>query len=276
VSGRIPRRKRFDHKGTYGKTLIIAGSYGKMGAAVLASRAALRSGTGLLFTYIPRCGYDILQTAVPEGMVITDAEPEWISSVPDLSGYDSIGVGPGLGQNAATRIALRKLLETWGRPLVVDADALNILAAHREMFHLLPPSSILTPHPGEFARLAGEAGHDFDRLEKLKAFSASTKCIVVLKGAYSVISFPDGRLIFNSTGNPGMATAGSGDVLTGVIAGLLAQTHDPEKAALAGAYVHGLAGDMAARDKGENGVVAGDIVEKLPLAIGSVAGRVPA
>jgi NAD(P)H-hydrate epimerase len=275
VAGMVPRRNRFDHKGTYGRTLIIAGSYGKVGAAVLASRAALRSGTGLLFTYLPKCGYDILQTAVPEGMVITDAEPEWISSVPDLSGYDSIGVGPGLGQNAATRIALRKLLETWGRPLVVDADALNILAAHREMFHLLPPNSILTPHPGEFARLAGEAVHDFDRLERLKAFSRSTRCIVVLKGAYSAVAFPDGRVVFNPTGNPGMATAGSGDVLTGVIAGLLAQTHDPEKAALAGAYVHGLAGDLAARERGENGMVAGDIVEKLPKALGSAAGRQP-
>jgi NAD(P)H-hydrate epimerase len=276
VSGMVPPRKRFDHKGTYGKTLIIAGSYGKMGAAVLASRAALRSGTGLLFTYIPKCGYDILQTSVPEGMVVTDAEPEWISSVPDLSGYDSIGIGPGLGQNAATRIALRKLLENWGKPLVIDADALNILASNREMLHLLPPNSILTPHPGEFGRLAGEAMDDFDRLGKLKAFSASTKCIVVLKGAYSAVSFPDGRVIFNPTGNPGMATAGSGDVLTGVIAALLAQTNDPEKSALAGVYVHGLAGDLAARDKGEVGMVAGDIVETLPRAIGTVAGRQPA
>ncbi len=271
VAAMIPRRKRFDHKGTYGKTLIMAGSYGKMGAAVLASRAALRSGTGLLFACVPKCGYNILQSSVPESMVITDPEPDWISSVPDLEGFDALGVGPGLGQNAATRIALRKLLESWGKPLVLDADALNLLASSREMLHLLPANSILTPHPGEFVRLTGEPLNDFDRLQKLKGFAAETKCIVVLKGACSAIAFPDGRIIFNPTGNPGMATAGSGDVLTGVIAGLLSQTHDPEKSALIGVYAHGLAGDMAVLEKGAHGLIAGDIVEKLPKALDSLA-----
>jgi ADP-dependent NAD(P)H-hydrate dehydratase / NAD(P)H-hydrate epimerase len=263
VKGIIKKRTKFSHKGIYGKALIISGSYGKMGAAVLASRAAMRSGVGLLTTHIPKCGYVIMQTSVPEAMASIDDHETMFSKSPALESYNAVGVGPGIGTEAETVTAFASLLRQIQKPVVIDADGLNILSSHREMLHLIPPNSILTPHPKEFERLVGSWKNDFERLEKQKEFAVRTKTVVVLKGAYSSIATPEGKIYFNPTGNPGMATGGSGDVLTGFITGLLAQQYTSEEAALLGVYLHGLAGDFAASTKGMSAMIASDIIESL-------------
>jgi ADP-dependent NAD(P)H-hydrate dehydratase / NAD(P)H-hydrate epimerase len=260
-----PRRK-FDHKGTFGSALLVAGSYGKLGAAVLAARAAMRAGVGLLTVHVPRCGYQIIQTAVPEAMASVDMSTDYFSSLPSLENIDAVGIGPGVGQASESKKAFQQLLEKLDKPLVLDADALNLLATHRELISLLPAYTILTPHPGEFARLVGNWKDDFHRLELQQAFCKKTNSIVVLKGAHSSISAPDGNVYFNTTGNPGMATGGSGDVLTGIITSLLAQGYEPLKAALFGTHLHGLAGDLAAQNNGYHSLVASDIVEFIPNA----------
>lgn len=262
----IRKRSKFGHKGTYGHALLIAGSFGKMGAAVLASKSCLRSGVGLLTAQIPHLGYTIIQTAVPEAMASIDQHDYTFTEFPDLSQFSAIGVGPGIGQKSNTKKALCELLEKSQVPLVIDADALNILAENKTWLEKLPPNSILTPHPGEFKRLVGEFSNSYENIQKQLEFSNRYKVIVVLKGAFSSISTPDGKLYFNSTGNPGMATAGSGDVLTGIILGLLAQGIQPEKAAVAGVFVHGLAGDLAAKMKSQISLVAGDLIEFLGKA----------
>ncbi len=257
------KRQRFSHKGTFGHALIIAGSYGKIGAAVLAGKACLRSGAGLITLSIPRCGYHIMQSVFPEAMVVTDPEPDLISDYPDLSKYASVGVGPGLGTAAATVSALHRLLSEYRGPLVLDADALNILAAQSDWLDILPENSILTPHPKEFERLAGESSDHFSRLEKLRKFASRYRVIVCLKGANTAIALPDGSVFFNSTGNAGMATAGSGDVLTGMITGLLAQGYRPEDAAILGVYKHGMAGDKASEIRSEASIIATDIIDTI-------------
>lgn len=257
-------RHKFDHKGVYGKALLIAGSYGKMGAAVLSARAAMRSGLGLLTTHVPVCGYEILQTAVPESMVSVDAADNYFSELPSLKEYDAIGIGPGVGQEEESKKGLQELLQHVKMPLVVDADALNILAANKDMIAQLPPNSIVTPHPGEFQRLVGSWKDDFERLKLQQEFAMKTQCIVVLKGAYTSLAMPSGEVYFNPTGNPGMATAGSGDVLTGILTGLLAQGFLPKHAALMGVYLHGLAGDLAAHAGSQQGLIASDIIDFLP------------
>ena len=262
----IKKRLRFGHKGNYGHALLIAGSFGKMGAAVLSSKACLRSGVGLLTAQIPHLGYQIIQTAVPEAMASVDQHDYTFTEFPDLSPFSAIGVGPGIGQKSNTKKALCELLEKSQVPLVIDADALNILSENLTWLEKLPENSILTPHPGEFKRLVGESANSYENNQKQLEFSKKYKVFVVLKGAFTSISTPSGKLYFNSTGNPGMATAGSGDVLTGIILGLLAQGIQHEKAAIAGVFVHGLAGDLAAKEKSEISVVAGDIVEYLGKA----------
>lgn len=264
------KRSKFGHKGTYGHALLIAGSFGKMGAAVLASKSCLRSGIGLLSTQIPHLGYPIIQTAVPEAMASVDQHDYTFTEFPDLSQFSAIGVGPGIGQKSNTKKALSELLEKSQVPLVIDADALNILAENKTWLKKLPENSILTPHPGEFKRLVGTFSNSYENIQKQLEFSNRYKVIVVLKGAFTSISTPDGKLYFNSTGNPGMATAGSGDVLTGIILGLLTQGISPEKAAIAGVFVHGLAGDLAAKEKSEISLVAGDIIEFLGKAFLSI------
>ncbi|MFV0266328.1 MAG: NAD(P)H-hydrate dehydratase [Draconibacterium sp.] len=263
VQEMIPVRSSFEHKGTLGHALLIAGSFGKMGAAVLASNACLRAGVGLLTTHIPRLGYSILQTAVPEAMASVDQHDSVFTESPKLEPYSAIGVGPGLDQKQNTRKALCALLESAKVPLVIDADALNILSIQKEWLEKLPEGSILTPHPGEFRRLVGETENSYQYIQKQLEFSKKYRCVVVLKGACTSVSLPDGRLFFNSTGNPGMATAGSGDVLTGVILGLLAQGMSPEEAALTGVFLHGLAGDVAAKKRTEFSLIAGDLVEEM-------------
>ncbi|TNF40813.1 MAG: NAD(P)H-hydrate dehydratase [Bacteroidetes bacterium] len=262
----IQKRSRFGHKGTYGHALLIAGSYGKMGAAVLASKACLRAGAGLLTTHVPHLGYPIIQTAVPEAMASVDQHDSYITEFPGLAQFSAVGVGPGIDRKTNTKKALGELLEKVKSPLVIDADALNILAEDQLLLDKLPQNCILTPHPGEFKRLAGDTENSWLRIQRQIEFSKKYKVIVVLKGAFTTISTQSGMLFFNTTGNPGMATAGSGDVLTGIILGLLAQDYSPENAAIAGVYLHGLAGDLAVLQKSDFSMIAGDIIEFLGRA----------
>ncbi|MEN8186090.1 MAG: NAD(P)H-hydrate dehydratase [Bacteroidota bacterium] len=239
-------RTKFSHKGTYGHSLIIGGSFGKIGAVILASKAAVRIGSGLVTAYVPKCGYQILQTVIPEVMTEVDGEKELeyfnFKVKPSV-----IGIGMGIGTSSKTTEGLEKFLKKNTLPLVIDADALNIISENKSFLKFLPKDSILTPHPKEFERLVGKWKDDYDKLEKLKEFSKSNNCIVILKGAYSVIAFND-NLFFNTTGNPALATGGSGDVLTGVITGLIAQGYSQIEAALFGVYLHGRAADIAIED----------------------------
>lgn len=262
----LKKRPKFSHKGTYGHALLIAGSYGKMGAAVLAAHGCLRSGAGLLHVHLPKSGYTIMQTALPEAMISLDRYENYFSQIPDLSQYNAIGIGPGLGKEHQSQMALKILIQEFKNPVVFDADALNILSENPTWLQFLPPGSILTPHPKEFERLAGKWGNGFERLEMQRNFSKKYNVYVVLKGAYTSVCTPDGKCYFNSTGNPGMATAGSGDVLTGIITGLLAQRYSPGQAAVLGVFLHGLAGDFAADKKGFEAMIAGDIVNNLGKA----------
>ncbi len=266
ISGTIKKREKFSHKGKFGHALLIAGSYGKMGAAVLASKACLRAGVGLLTTHIPQLGYQIIQSSVPEAMTSIDISETVFSQVPDLSPFNAIGIGPGLDKMPETMKAFGNLLLAGPEKLVIDADALNILAENKEWFARLPENSILTPHPKEFERLAGPSVNSYDRLQKQIQFSVKYKIILVCKGAHTCVTVPDGSVFFNSTGNAGMATGGSGDVLTGIILGLLAQNYTPEDAALIGVFLHGLAGDLAAIQFGQHALIAGDIINHLGSA----------
>lgn len=270
VSGTIKKRPKFSHKGTYGHALMIAGSYGKMGAAVLASKASLRAGVGLLTSHIPKSGYQIIQTSVPEAMTSIDQSEQVFSQIPEMESYSAVGIGPGLGKNPETQLAFKKLLQAKPGKLVMDADALNILSENKDWYELLPANTILTPHPKEFERLAGTSANSFERLQKQIKFSSDHKIIVVCKGAHTCITTPDGCAFFNNSGNPGMATAGSGDVLTGIILGLLAQNYTPEEATLMGVHLHGLAGDLAAARFGQHALIAGDIIEQLGAAFMSL------
>lgn len=268
----LKTRSKFSHKGTFGHSLIIAGGYGKMGACVLSSRACLSAGAGLVTVYIPKCGYEILQTSNPEVMVETCASETIISGIISNRKYNAIGIGPGIGTEQETQNALKVLIQNSSIPLVLDADALNILSENKTWLSFLPNNSILTPHPGEFKRLVGDADNDYDRLQMQKEFSVKHGLYVVLKGAHTCITCPDGEVYFNSTGNPGMATAGSGDVLTGIITGLLAQNYDSKQASVLGVYLHGLAGDIAATHLSEESLIARNIIEFLGEAFKKLRG----
>lgn len=264
-------RKKFSHKGTYGHALLVAGSYGKIGAAILSAKACLRSGVGLLTCHIPACGYNILQTSVPEAMVTNDFNSSFLTKVEDdLTKYDSIGIGPGIGTAAETKMMLPEILNSYRNPLILDADALNIMARQKDLLKLIPAGSILTPHPKEFERLFGETHTDFDRVSLALQKARELNCIIVLKGHHTFIATPDGKGFFNSTGNPGMATAGSGDVLTGILTGLLAQGYSSAATAILGVYLHGSAGDIAAKQLSNEALIAGDIIETLGAAFSSL------
>ncbi len=258
---KIKPRLRFSHKGTYGHGLLIAGSLGKMGAAILSAKGALRSGIGKITVHVPKSGNDIIQISVPEAMCTLDENLDKITTLPLLTDYNAIGIGPGLGQGEHTFNLLSSLFKKINVPLVLDADALNTIASHPELLVHLPPNSILTPHPKEFERMAGPSKNSIERLRLLKEFSSKYAVITILKDAITVVCFPDGRLYFNITGNPGMATGGSGDVLTGIILGLLSQEYSIEDSALIAVYFHGLAGDTATKHFGEKGVIASDIID---------------
>lgn len=266
ISYSLKSRKRFAHKGTFGHALLIAGSKGKMGAALLSAKACLRSGAGLLTVHIPTRGESIFQTAFPEAMLSLDANPDYFSTVPEIGSYFAVGMGPGLGQHLESAAAIERILQSSTKPVVIDADAINIMASNKDLFNKIPPRSILTPHPKEFDRIAGESTNSYDRLMKAQSFAAEHKICIVLKGAYTAICSPAGNIYFNSCGNPGMATAGSGDVLTGIILGLLAQDYSPETAAVVGVFLHGTAGDLAAAFRSEESMIASDITDMLGKA----------
>ncbi len=262
----LKTRPLHSHKGNYGKVLLIAGSQGKMGASILSSRASLRSGTGLLTVLSPASGWNILQTAVPEAMIIVDQSEKFVATLPEVTAYDAIGIGPGIATQENTVALFRALLTAFHRPIVIDADAINILSQHKVLLDEIPEGSILTPHVKEFQRMAGRWENDFERLRLQREFSMKYNVIIVFKGAYTTVSDTHGNCFFNTTGNPGMATAGSGDVLTGIITSLLGQGYQPLDAARLGVYLHGLAGDLAVINVGQNALIASDIIDNLGKA----------
>lgn len=266
ASSLLRHRGKFEHKGDFGHALLIAGSKGKMGASLLAGRACLRAGAGLLTIHTPQRGEQIFQTALPEAMLSFDPHMERFTNVPDLTTYKAIAIGPGIGQSLETATAFERLIERTHKPLVIDADGLNLLSSNKDLLAKIPFYSILTPHPKEFDRLAGDSATGFERLEKAQAFATQYQVIIVLKGAYTSVCTPDGEIYFNSTGNPGMATGGSGDSLTGILLGLLAQGYEPGKASVLGVYLHGLAGDLAASFHSEESMLASDLIEMIGKA----------
>lgn len=261
-------REKFAHKGTFGHALLLAGSKGKMGAAVIASKACLRSGTGLLTVHTPSCGTAILQTSIPEAMVSEDTNPSFIADLPeDLHRFSAIGVGPGIGTERDTELLLHAFLDLIQSPIVVDADALNAIAIDKRLLAKLPENAILTPHPKEFERLIGNTWTNREERTEIQVqFSRKNKVIVVLKDAETVISTPDGKLFQNTTGNPGMAKGGSGDALTGMITAFLAQAYSPIEAAQLAVYLHGLAGDLAVSTFSEHALLVSDLIDFIPKA----------
>jgi len=268
----LRKRNKFDHKGIYGHSLLICGGKGKMGAAVLAAKACLRAGSGLVTVRIPQSGVDILQTAVPEAMLTIDPDKTCFSEMPKTDRYTAIGIGPGIGMDKRTAGAFKHLIQE-GVPLVIDADAINILGENKTWLSFLPSGCILTPHRKEFERIAGKASDDFHRCQLQRELAVKYSCYIVLKGANTCITTPAGRCFFNTTGNPGMATGGSGDVLTGIITALVAQHYSPLEASLLGVYLHGLAGDLVAQETGQEALVAGDIINKIGNAFLSSHGE---
>jgi len=255
-------REKFSHKGQFGHSLILGGSYGKIGAVTLASRAALSAGAGLVSVFVPKCGYIPLQTSFPEAMVITDADEEKITSINFDIKPTVIGFGIGLGTDAKTIKAFETFLKTNKTPLVIDADGINILSKKKALLKSLPESTVFTPHPKELERLIGKWKNDFDKLKKVKAFSKKYHAIVVIKGANTITVFQD-KLYVNTTGNPGLATAGSGDVLTGVITGLISQGYSPLIATVFGIYLHGKSADIAVEDFGYQSLIASHVIDYL-------------
>lgn len=266
VSEMLPVPEKYAHKGTNGTGLLIAGHAGMMGAAVLAAKAALRSGVGLLYCHIPGKSGDILQIAVPEAILDFDESKVRFSGVGNLSRYNAIAIGPGLGRGPETVGGLRALLHAWRGITILDADALNLMAEHKELLELLHEKCILTPHMKEFERLAGKSRNDFDRLNKLSTFASQYKTYVVLKGANSVIAARGGQLYFNTSGNPGMAKGGAGDVLTGVLLALAANGMEVTDVVRAGVFAHGLSGDLLAEEFGFRGIASGMIAENMGKA----------
>jgi hydroxyethylthiazole kinase-like uncharacterized protein yjeF len=261
IKNKIKPREKFSHKGTYGHALIVAGSLGKMGACVLSTKAALRSGVGLVTAFVPKCGYEIIQITNPEAMCELGSEQNFISGDLSWKNYSSIGIGPGIGKEIKTMQLIEHLFQNYSGPLVLDADALNIISEYDSLFDKIPENSILTPHPIEFDRLFGQSESAFTRLEKQREKAKKLKCHIILKGTYTTIYGPDGVVYFNNTGNSGMAKGGSGDVLTGLLTGLLAQEYSTEDACKIGVWIHGLAGDFAARKKNETTMTAMDLVD---------------
>jgi NAD(P)H-hydrate epimerase len=262
----LKKRNKASHKGNFGHALILAGGYGKMGAAILTSKACMKSGAGLLTAHIPKCGYEIMQTAFPEAMVEVDSEEEFISDAIKVEKYDVLAIGPGIGTEQQTQKVVKSVIQNSANPIVFDADAINILSENKTWLSFIPPQSIFTPHLKEFERLVGKSANSEERLILQRDFSFKYNVYVVLKGAHTSISTPNGDVFFNSTGNPGMATAGSGDVLTGIITSLLAQGYTSEQACVLGVYLHGLAGDFASHAKSEESMIASDIIDEIGVA----------
>ena len=270
ISEILQPRKKFSHKGNYGHGFLIAGGYGRMGAAILAAKAAHRAGIGLLTAQVCNKCVEIMQIASPETMLLIDNSDNLSASF-DTNKFSAIGLGPAIGFDEKTINLVENLFRSNpNKPFVIDADAITIIAQNKELLSIIPKNSILTPHPKEFSRLVGETKNSFERLQKQRDFSIKHNIIIVLKGAYSSISLPNGTVYFNNTGNPGMATGGSGDVLTGIILGLLAQGYAPKEAVKIGVYVHGLSGDIAADENGQNSLIASDLIDNLGFAFQSL------
>jgi NAD(P)H-hydrate epimerase len=260
------KRTSIGSKWTYGHALLITGSYGKMGASLLSAKACMRAGVGLLTVQIPKCGYDSMQTYLPEAMVVVDDEQQFISNKINYSKYNAVGIGCGIGTVQTTANCLKWLIQEAKQPIVLDADAINILSENKTWLAFLPKGSILTPHYKEFERLVGIASSSKESYELQKSFAVKNGVYLILKAPHTSIATPEGYLLFNSTGNAGMATAGSGDVLTGIITALLAQGYTPFAASVLGVYLHGLAGDFAAQQFSQEAMMASDIIECLPQA----------
>ncbi|RTY72686.1 NAD(P)H-hydrate dehydratase [Flavobacterium sp. LS1R10] len=266
---RFKQPDKHTHKGIQGHALIIGGSYGKIGAVSLSSKAALKTGCGLVTVFIPKCGYDILQISIPEVMVLTDNQEKSISNITFDITPQAIGIGPGLGQAVETQNALHQFLKTNKTPLVIDADALNILSQNKEWFSLVPPKTILTPHPKELERLIGKWHFEEEKMNKAISFSKQHEIIIVMKGAPTRII--DGKTFYeNTTGNAALATAGTGDVLTGMITSLLAQAYEPISAAILGVYLHGLTADIALPETGYQSFIASDVIANIGKAFLSI------
>lgn len=266
ICSRLMTRDKFAHKGQMGSALLVAGSSGMCGAATLAAKACYRSGAGKVTVRTPRRNTQILQIAVPEAIVSADINENFFSEPADTENFDAMGIGPGLGQTNETAIALIAQLRRAQCPIVADADALNILGNRKAWMQQLPKGVIMTPHPKEFDRMQGNSTNSYERLQKARDLARHIQGYIILKGHYSALCLPDGNVEFCPTGNAGMATAGSGDVLTGIITGLLARGYKPADAAAMGMYIHGLAGDIAAKKTGMESLMASDIIDCLPQA----------
>ena len=269
----IKPRAKHAHKGTFGRGLLIAGSEGMAGASILSAKGALRSGIGLLTVHLPYYNNVIVQTAVPEAMTEMDVHNTHFAGVTDTEEYQAVAIGPGLGQTRDTELAVLDQISSTNVPMVIDADALNILGANRNYLTKLPKGSILTPHPKEMERLVGKCSNSYERIQRASELAAKANVYIVLKGAYTAIIQPDGEIVFNTTGNPGMATGGSGDVLTGILLALLAQGYESGLAARLGVFLHGMAGDIAADRQGEVAMTASDIIDSLPQAWKTICGK---
>ena len=267
----LRKRAKFSHKGTYGHALIVAGSYGMLGASILSVKACIRAGAGLVTAHIPTIGYQVMQTAVPEALVSNDENDHFFTGVANYKGYSAIAIGPGIGQHSKTVKAFRELLTNVDIPLLVDADGLNILAANPEMFSSLPKGTILTPHVGEFNRLFAKQNSGYERMRIAAEMAALHGVVVVLKGAHTQIVCPDGSVFFNSTGNAGMAKGGSGDVLTGIIVSLLAQGYSSETSSILGTFIHGYAADLGIQGSSEQSLIPSDIIDFLGKAFSNLA-----
>lgn len=265
-------REPFAHKGNFGTALLIGGSYGMIGAIALAARAASRAGAGKVKVLLPECGYYVIQTAAPEAMCHTSGEKH-IAAVTGWEGHDGIGIGPGLGTKEETTKAFAGFLDACKQPVVIDADALNILAAQPELLHKIPAGSILTPHPKEFERVFGKTSNSMLQLEHARTQAMKYNVCIVLKGKYTIVITPEGECHYNLTGNAGLATGGSGDVLTGILTALLAQKYDPYEAAILGVYLHGLAGEYASEAHSQEAMIAGDIIDHLGKAFAGLTIR---
>lgn len=261
----VKPRSKFSHKGHFGHALLLSGSYGKMGAAVLSARAMLKSGVGLLTVQVPKCGVNIMQVSVPEAMCIVDPSDCTLTELPNINPYNVVALGPGIGTDLHTQQLIHDLLKATKVPLVIDADAINILSKHPEWTSLIPKRSVLTPHIKEFDRLMGGVSQSSERLIQAQDFAAKHQCVIVLKDACTWVIDNNGNYYIHSGGNPGMSTAGSGDVLTGIIGGLIAQKYDSTEAACIGVYHHGLAGDIGAQTTGHMGLTASTIIDNLKI-----------
>lgn len=266
IEALLPVRARSAHKGRFGHALLMAGATGHVGAAVMATAAAVRSGVGLVTAAVPRGGVQALHAAVPEAMVVEHGDVGHLDGPLPTGRWSAVGIGPGIGNHQVTAEVLERALRLWSMPMVLDADALNLLAGSPDLLELLPDGSVLTPHPGEADRLFGPAVDTRERIAKSTSFAQQRGVVVVLKGASTAICLPDGRVLYNATGNVGMAKGGSGDVLTGLMTGLLAQGLPPSDAAILGVWTHGLAGDIAAEEVGADGMTALDVVRAIPQA----------